>query len=303
MMRTRHRSVERCGKTFPVSSTKGYFVDATIVIFGLFFLLAIIPATISARTIRRGPPTNIFPDPLRNCSTGWRRGFRPIILCHPAAEIILSALASEGVLIIGGGDGGVAREVIKDQRVEHVDLCEIDERVVEVSKQFLPSMAVGFRSDRVRVVFEDGAKFLAETAPETYDVIIADSSDPDGPAESLFQGEFYKAVGRVLKPGGIVCFQGESMWLHVDIIKRTLGRVREHFPVVSYASAYIPTYPGGQIGFVIAAKDEKKNLSDPVWVMSDAEMTGMKLKYYSPGMHKAAFILPRDLEKKLELVH
>ena len=84
------------------------------------------------------------------------------------------------VAIIGGGDGGVAREVCKDRRVMSVDLCEIDERVCEVSKAYLPSMAVGLAMDRVRLIYEDGAKFLADTPPETYDVIIADSSDPEG---------------------------------------------------------------------------------------------------------------------------
>lgn len=111
------------------------------------------------------------------------------------------------VLVIGGGDGGVLREVVKHDCVESVTLCEIDEAVIRVSKQFLPQLSVGYQHPKVEVVVEDGFKFLADKE-DTYDVIITDSSDPVGPAEVLFQQDFYQLIYKALKKDGIFCNQG-----------------------------------------------------------------------------------------------
>ena len=111
------------------------------------------------------------------------------------------------MLVIGGGDGGVLREIVKHESVESVTLVEIDEAVIRVSKKYLPSMAVGFQHPKVQVHIGDGFEYLRQNQGE-YDVIITDSSDPVGPAESLFQESFYDLLNKALRPGGFVCCQG-----------------------------------------------------------------------------------------------
>merc|ERR1719215_1875815 len=113
------------------------------------------------------------------------------------------------VLVVGGGDGGVVREVAKHACVEKVTHCEIDEGVIEAAKKYFPTMAKGFASPKVNVIVGDGVAFVTEAAENSYDVVIVDSSDPVGPAEGLFSPKFYAAVHRILKPGGVLCAQGE----------------------------------------------------------------------------------------------
>lgn len=123
------------------------------------------------------------------------------------------------VLVVGGGDGGVLREVTRHESVEAVDLAEIDGMVVDVSKKHFPKMAVGFQDPRVSVHICDGIDFVKKAPPGSYDAIIVDSSDPVGPAEVLFQRPFFEAMHAALRPGGVVCTQAESLWLHLPIIK------------------------------------------------------------------------------------
>ncbi|KAF7338576.1 Saccharopine dehydrogenase [Mycena venus] len=163
------------------------------------------------------------------------------------------------VLVIGGGDGGVVREVLKHASVEHVVLCDIDEAVVRVSKQFLPHMSALLASPKVTVFIGDGFKFLAENEA-TYDVIVTDSSDPVGPAESLFQKPYFQLLHDALAPGGSISTQGECLWLHLPLIKGLREMTKGIFPVTEYAYTTIPTYPSGQIGFVVATKDATRDL-------------------------------------------
>lgn len=114
-------------------------------------------------------------------------------------------------MIIGGGDGGVAREVSKHPKVKRIVQCEIDEDVVKLSKKYLPFMAEGFDSPKLDLKIGDGIDFVKKTDLR-FDVIITDSSDPIGPAEVLYQDDYYTALNNILKPGGIICCQGESMW-------------------------------------------------------------------------------------------
>jgi spermidine synthase len=163
----------------------------------------------------------------------------------------------ESVLIVGAGDGGVLREVCRHKGVKKIVMCEIDEDVVKVSKTFLNrSTATAFEDPRAKLVFADAAKYLdKEVATESVDVVIVDSSDPnEGPADSLFTDSFYKNLARVLKPGGIVCTQGECMWLHVELIRDVLQKAKAYFPTVDYAYTCTPTYPCGQIGFLLCSK-------------------------------------------------
>ena len=149
------------------------------------------------------------------------------------------------VLIIGGGDGGVLREVCRHEGVETVVMCEIDEMVVELSKKYFhTSTATAYSDPRLTLKFEDAAKFI-KSYRNTFDVIITDSSDPVGPANTLFTQEFYADLKSSLRPGGVLCCQGECMWLHLDLITSVMEGCRKIFPKVEYAYTSIPSYPSG----------------------------------------------------------
>lgn len=202
------------------------------------------------------------------------------------------------VLIIGGGDGGVIREVIKHPAVESIVLCEIDEKVIEVSKKYLPKMACGFSSSKLTQFIGDGFEYMKEHVNE-FDVIITDSSDPVGPAESLFQRGYYELMKKALKPDGILCCQGECLWLDLSLIKSMVDFSKDLFPVVNYGFTTIPTYPCGQIGFIMCSKNKDIRFEDPVTVFTESEVEQMGLKYYNAEVHKSAFVLPQFAKKKL----
>jgi spermidine synthase len=192
------------------------------------------------------------------------------------------------VLVIGGGDGGVIREVARHKCVEEIVECEIDEGVIKVSKKYLPSLAKGYDDPRVTVKVMDGSKFMEENQ-EAFDVIITDSSDPIGPASVLFETPFYNAMYKSLKPGGIVCTQGECMWLHLELIKPLVSAISKTFSSVEYAYTTIPTYPSGQIGFILATKG-RSSCKTPEREAPDELLE--ELQYYTPDLHTAAFVLP-----------
>jgi spermidine synthase len=201
----------------------------------------------------------------------------------------------ETVLVIGGGDGGILREAGRHACVNTMDFCEIDEMVITVSKQFLPDLACGFDDPRVNVYIGDGAAFVREKTG-VYDVIIVDSSDPIGPGEILFKKPFYESLKNALKPGGIIATQGESIFLHRDCVTRLAKITRELFDRQAYACIMVPTYPGGNIGICLGSLGPE--LTHPAREMP-AELQG-RLKYYTPRIHEAAFILPHFAEAMLE---
>ncbi|OBZ72751.1 Saccharopine dehydrogenase [NADP(+), L-glutamate-forming] [Grifola frondosa] len=172
------------------------------------------------------------------------------------------------VLVIGGGDGGVVREVLKHNTVEQVVLCDIDEAVIRVSKQYLPHMSSLLSDPRVVVHIGDGFKFLAENT-SSYDVIITDSSDPVGPAASLFQKPYFELLHAALTPGGHISTQAECLWLHLPLIHELRQTTRELFP----------------IGFVVCSKQAGRDVKTPVRKVANT-------RYYNAEVHKAAFVLP-----------
>lgn len=202
-------------------------------------------------------------------------------------------------LVVGGGDGGVLRELSRYPSLTEIHIAEIDGMVIDVSKKYFPKMAVGFADPRVSVHVCDGIKFVEEAAEGTYDVIVVDSSDPVGPAEVLFQEPFFQFMHRALAPGGIVCTQAESQWYHLEIIKSLAAMCKKVFVggTVQYGFTTIPTYPSGQIGFMVCTKasDDEPNdprvpKREPPAPASDATMP--PLRYYNNDVHKAAFTLP-----------
>ncbi|KAB0400143.1 hypothetical protein E2I00_010288, partial [Balaenoptera physalus] len=200
------------------------------------------------------------------------------------------------VLIIGGGDGGVLREVVKHSSVESVVQCEIDEDVIQVSKKFLPGMAIGYSSSKLTLHVGDGFEFMKQNQ-DAFDVIITDSSDPMGPAESLFKESYYQLMKTALKEDGILCCQGECQWLHLDLIKEMRHFCKSLFPVVDYAYCTIPTYPSGQIGFMLCSKNPSTNFREPVQQLTQKQVEEMQLKYYNSDVHQAAFVLPEFARK------
>ncbi|CAM41540.1 putative spermidine synthase [Leishmania braziliensis MHOM/BR/75/M2904] len=205
----------------------------------------------------------------------------------------------ERVLVIGGGDGGVVREVLrhkseKEGIVQSVELVDIDGAVIEQSKRHFPQIACGLANPCVTAMVGDGVAFVGNAPDNVYDVVIIDTTDPEGPASELFGAEFYKNVRRILRPGGIVCNQGESIWLHRPLIEKMMNFLKKDigFTTVKYAMIYTPMYPCGSIGTLVCAKSVDTDLTVP---RRPVESLGFadELKYYSSDMHRAAFVLPR----------
>ncbi|AWU76691.1 spermidine synthase [Pichia kudriavzevii] len=202
------------------------------------------------------------------------------------------------VLVIGGGDGGVLREVVKHDSVEEAVLCDIDEGVIANAKKYLPEMSKSFSHPKVKVHIGDGFKFLDEFK-NTFDVIITDSSDPEGPAASLFQKPYFQLLHDALTEDGVITTQAESMWIHLDIIKELKSACKDVFTNVEYAYTTIPTYPTGQIGFMVCSKNSKVDLKKPLRSVSETEEEKL-YKYYSKDIHSAAFVLPNFAKYALQ---
>ncbi|PNF32100.1 Spermidine synthase [Cryptotermes secundus] len=203
------------------------------------------------------------------------------------------------VLIVGGGDGGVAREVAKHPDVESIVQVEIDSHVLDVSKKFLPFMGAGLTNPKLTLHVGDGFRFMAQHRHE-FDVIITDSSDPVGPAVCLFQQSYFESMREALKPGGIVCSQAGTVWANIDIVAQTFQHCHQTFRKASFAYAAVPTYPTGQIGFVLGSLSPETNFKEPLRIFSETELDSFNMNYYSAEVHRAAFILPRFARKALD---
>ncbi|GGD00921.1 polyamine aminopropyltransferase [Pontibacillus salipaludis] len=193
------------------------------------------------------------------------------------------------VLVVGGGDGGVIREVLKHPSVEKATLVEIDGKVIEYSKQYLPSIAGALDDPRVEVKVDDGFMHIAKSEG-AYDVIMVDSTEPVGPAVNLFTKGFYSGISNALKEDGIFVAQTDNPWFKADLIQQVMGDVREIFPITRLYTANIPTYPSGLWTFTIGSKTH-----DPLEV-SEERFHEIDTKYYTKELHKAAFVLPKFVQ-------
>lgn len=197
------------------------------------------------------------------------------------------------VLIVGGGDGGAVREVLKHPSVKKVVLCEIDGCVVEECKKYLPEISCGLDNPRCEIFIGDGIKYVHEHKNE-FDVIIVDSTDPFGAAEGLFGGSFYKELSECLTPDGIFVAQTETPFYLPDVVKKVFNDAKSVFPVTKLFMAAIPTYPGGYWSFTIGSKKfdpENADLSNAI---------EFETKYYTKKIHKASFVLPKYVEDLLK---
>ena len=213
---------------------------------------------------------------------------------------ILAHGKAKRVLIIGGGDGGMAEEVLKHKSVERVTMVEIDAGVVEFSKQYLPNICKdAFDDPRLNLVIADGAKFVAET-DERFDVAIIDSTDPIGPAEVLFTEAFYGNVKRCLNEGGIVATQNGVPFLQGDELTSTLAAFRKLFRDPTCYLATVPTYVGGPMAFGWGTDDASLRQVTEETLAERFAAAGFKTRYYTPVVHKAAFALPPYIQDMIE---
>lgn len=194
----------------------------------------------------------------------------------------------ENVLIIGGGDGAIMREVLKHECVKKCTLIDIDERVIESSKEFLPFAGCSFSDSRADVKCMDAMKYIRET-DERYDVVIIDSTDPVDFAAGLFQSGFYADVKRVMNPDAFMSELTESPFTDTKLMCQSIREMRKVFPLVRMYWGVVPTYPSGMWTYGISCMNENVKPNVPV---RDVKGT----RYYTNEIHKASFILPPFLE-------
>jgi spermidine synthase len=197
------------------------------------------------------------------------------------------------VLIVGGGDGAMLREVLRHRHIRRATLVEIDRQVIDVAKRWLSGHSAGaFDDPRVRIVIDDGARFVASGGAD-FDVIICDSTDPIGPGESLFSAEFYRHCAARLAPGGILVTQNGVPFMQLDEVRRTAQRLRGVFSDSGFYSAAVPTYVGGIMTFAWASQDPLLRQVPLSTLRQRFEAGKLQTRCYTPELHVAAFALPR----------
>ncbi len=214
------------------------------------------------------------------------------MIAHPA---LLMHPCPTRVCVIGGGDGGAAREVLRHRCVESLTVVEIDELVTRTVAEHFPSMQTGLADPRTDVVFEDGCRYL-EKHGETFDVIIVDSYDPGGPVQSITSEPFYPLVHERLADGGIAVFQTDSPTLRSEAIRATMRNVTALLAEQHAYLCAIPSFPGGLCSFVVAAKETgvRERFDEKRY----EEVAGA-CRYYNREVHAGAFLLPRVVRDTL----
>ncbi len=206
---------------------------------------------------------------------------------------ILAHGAVKSVLIIGGGDGGMLREVSKHRDIERITMVEIDGTVVEMCKEFLPNHSKGAYDDpRLNLVIDDGMRFVA-TTEEKFDVIISDSTDPIGPGEVLFSENFYQACRRCLNDGGVLVTQNGTPFMQLGEVQTTAGRMDSLFADWHFYQAAVPTYIGGAMTFAWGATNAELRKLPLETLRQRYAGSGIVTRYYNPEIHVGAFALPQ----------
>ena len=213
------------------------------------------------------------------------------MITHPVMQAHGNA---KNILVIGGGDGGTIRELFKYDHVEKITMVEIDEAVVRASREHLPHIASEFGNPKLDLIIGDGIQFVKDVAPNSYDLIVLDGSDPVGPAEGLFTAAFYQDCYKALKEGGLIVTQGESPMFHqatfVELnkcIKNIFGRDHVHTMLF-----HATTYPSGMWSLQVGVKGQYHPAKDFNYQKSQQFALAKGLKYYNADLHTAAFALP-----------
>ncbi|KAI9074525.1 hypothetical protein K1719_043524 [Acacia pycnantha] len=205
------------------------------------------------------------------------------------------------VLLIGGGDGGILREISRHSSVEEIDICEIDTMLIDVYKEYFPNVAVGYKDSRVKLHVIDGTLYLKSVETGTYDAIIVDAFDPIRGDHELLESEFMEVAARALRGGGVMCIQAESLWCGSLDIQKLFSKCRQIFKgSIDYAWTTVPSYPSGVIGFLLCSTEGPYvdfrcpiNPIDP----SSFGISKQPLKFYNSEVHSAAFCLPSFARK------
>ncbi|MAD91083.1 MAG: spermidine synthase [Pseudoalteromonas sp.] len=216
------------------------------------------------------------------------------MMSHPA---LFSHPAPKNVVIIGGGDCGTLREVLKHPGVETVTQIDIDEVVTQMSLKYFPELCESNNDPRATVMFDDGIKYMREAAPESIDVIIVDGTDPVGPGEGLFNHAFYTSCLNALRPGGIMIQQSESPLMHMPL----LLEMRDAMKDVGFADLQTlpfpqPIYPSGLWSATMARKGENFD----GFREEDAQNAQFDTEYYNVGIHKGTLATPNFMKRAFE---
>src|SRR5688572_15674586 len=215
------------------------------------------------------------------------------MMAHPALN---SHPNPRNVVVVGGGDCGTLREVLKHKTVKRATQVEIDERVTRLSEKYFPELCTANKDPRATLFFGDGIQWMKNAAPESIDLIIIDSTDPVGPAEGLFGKRFYLDCIKALRKDGLLVQQSESPLLHLELIREMHGAMREagfkqthliHFPQ--------PIYPSGWWSASLARKTKGK-LAER---LDERAIAALETQYYNAAIHRAAFALPNFIATAL----
>ncbi len=206
------------------------------------------------------------------------------------------------ILVIGGGDGGTVRELIRHKNIEQIDLVEIDKYVIKAAREYLPGLASSLDHRLVNIKVEDGISFVKHCNPETYDVVIVDSDDPVGPGKGLFSEDFYRGIYRILNAGGIMVTQSESPRFNQQIFKdvfQCYNKIFNKGNVFCYLM-YLPSYPSGMWSFSFSSKGSINPFENLQYDKIRDFCALNDLKYYSFDVHKSAFVLPKFVQDILQ---
>ncbi|WP_420597634.1 polyamine aminopropyltransferase [Neptuniibacter sp.] len=204
------------------------------------------------------------------------------------------------VLIIGGGDGGILREVCRHSSVEHVTQVEIDQAVIDMCKEYLPAHSDGaFDDPRAKIVIADGVEFVHQT-DEKFDVIISDCTDPVGPGEVLFSSRFYEGCKNLLNEGGVFVAQNGVPFLQQDEVITTKRRLSPYFKDQSFYTVAVPTYIGGSMTLAWGSDNSDLRQLTLDELEQRFKASGITTRYYNPQIHAGCFGLPQYLIKALE---
>jgi spermidine synthase len=206
------------------------------------------------------------------------------LIVHPA---LFTHPCPQKVLVIGGGDGGSVREILKHDTVQALDLVEIDAEVIKVAKKYLPSVSSGLTNKRVKIHIADGIRYIKKTSKK-YDIAIIDSTDPVGPAKALYEKKFHQDLVKVLNEDGMIVIQSESPYLHERFIKTLYDFLKDIYPIVRIYVYAIPSYPGAMWSFIFGSFKYDPVVIDEVLI--ESRWKGMHTKYYNPKVHKGVFL-------------
>ncbi|AMM40462.1 spermidine synthase [Candidatus Desulfofervidus auxilii] len=217
------------------------------------------------------------------------------LIVHPA---LFTHPCPQRVLVIGGGDGGSVREILKHEMVQELDLVEIDAEVIKVAQRYFPSVSNKLRDKRVKIHISDGRWYVKKNRSK-YDIVIIDSTDPVGPAKVLYEKGFQEDLVEVLNEDGIMVIQSESPYLHEQFIKGLCDFLKDIYPIVRIYVYAIPSYPGGMWSFILGSFKYDPVMADEALI--EARWRKMHTKYYNPKVHKGGFLsVPQFMLKEKE---